>query len=81
MTSFAIEERINRKIPTPGGVTTIPLGVDEEMVKSLDLRKKETEEYFAEKQKMRGKSKSILFQKTDKDEVNYKVVKIFMFFV
>lgn len=68
MTTFAIEERINRKIPTPGGVTTIPLGVDEEIVKSLDLRKKENEEYFAEKPKPRGKSKSILFKKSAEDE-------------
>ena len=69
MSTFAIEERINRKIPTPGGVTTIPLGVDEEIVKSLDLRKKENEEYFAEKPKPRGKSKSILFKKSAEDEV------------
>ena len=69
MTTFAIEERINRKIPNPGGVTTIPLGVDEEIVKSLDLRKKENEEFFAEKPKPRGKSKSILFKKSAEDEV------------
>ena len=47
MTTFAIEERINRKIPTPGGVTTIPPGVDEEVFKSLDQRKKENEEFPA----------------------------------
>ena len=69
MTTFAIEERINRKIPTPGGVTTIPPGVDEEVFKSLDQRKKENEEFFAPKPKPRGKSKSILFKKSADEEV------------
>jgi len=68
MTTFAIEERINRKIPTPGGVTTIPPGVDEEIFRSLEQRKKENDEFFAAKPKPRGKSKSILFKKSADDE-------------
>ena len=69
MTTFAIEERINRKIPTPGGVTTIPPGVDEDIFQSLEQRKQENEEFFAAKPKPRGKSKSILFKKSADDEV------------
>ena len=67
--TLAIEERINRKIPTPGGVTTIPHDVDPEIIRNLEQRKKEDEEFFAVKPKPRGKSKSILFKKSPEDEV------------
>ena len=36
MENLAIEERINRMIPTPAGVTDIPLGLDEELSKKLE---------------------------------------------
>ena len=40
---LAIEERINRKIPTPAGVTDIPQGLDEEADKMVAGMLKEEE--------------------------------------
>ena len=37
MENLAIEERINRMIPSPAGVTDIPLGLDEELSKKLEV--------------------------------------------
>ena len=35
--NLAIEERINRMIPNPGGVTDIPQGLDEELSRKLNI--------------------------------------------
>ena len=40
---LAIEERINRKIPTPAGVTNIPQGLDEEADQMVAVMLKEEE--------------------------------------
>ena len=39
MDNLAIEDRINRKIPTPGGITETPRGLDEESEKMLEKRR------------------------------------------
>ena len=43
--------------------------MDPEIIRNLEQRKKEDEEFFAVKPKPRGKSKSILFRKSPEDEV------------
>ena len=37
MENLAIEDRINRMIPAPAGVTDIPHGLDEELSKKLEV--------------------------------------------
>jgi len=39
MDNLAIEDRINRKIPTPGGITETPRGLDEESEKMLEKQR------------------------------------------
>ena len=53
---LAIEERINRKIPTPAGVTNIPQGLDEEADKMVATMLREQEE---RKAVMRAKQREL----------------------